>query len=110
MLSSSAVGKVESYTDVISGRARRIGDELKGHGRSIVADSHEVGAGFLHLSETEEGHECAVGAELDVEFGTLLAVYEGLESFDNLTAEDRAGNGSNGVAAVVGEVPFVSGG
>lgn len=108
VLGSSAVGEVESHADVINSRGRGVGDELKSHGRGVVANAHEIRAGGLELGETEEGHEGAICAKLDVELGTLLAVDKSLESLDDLTTQDRAGDGSDAVTAVVGEVPLVN--
>lgn len=110
---SCAVGKEEADVDVggvgLGGSA--CGVQLKGHGGGVVDDAVEVWAGLGELCETKEGHESAVSTELGVELGGGLgAVDDGLERIEDLAGEDGAGDGANGLARVVGQVPFVDGG
>lgn len=106
--SSSAVGPEEANGEIVSrGLGRAGGDDLDDHGGGVVADAVELVVGSGQLGEAEEGHEGTVGTELDVEARRRLAVDNGLESGHDLTGEDRASNGTDGLAAVVGEVPLV---
>lgn len=109
--SSSAVGPEEADGEIVSrGLGGAGGDNLDDHGGGVVADAVELVVGSGQLGEAEEGHECTVGTELDVEARCGLTVNNGLESGHDLAGEDRAGNGTDGLAAVEGEVPLVGGG
>lgn len=109
--SSSAVGPEEADGEIVSrGLGGAGGDNLDDHGGGVVADAVELVVGGGQLGEAEEGHEGTVGTELDVEARRRLAVDNGLESGHDLAGEDRAGNGTDGLAAVECEVPLVGGG
>lgn len=113
MLGGGSVGKEEADVDVVGGGVLvgLVGDELKGHGRGVVADAVEVVADLVELGQAEEGHEGSVGAELDVELGGALGVVDDvLESRDDLAGKNGAGDGADAVRGVVGKVPFVGGG
>lgn len=98
---SRAVRKVEADVDVICRwvRGRRdggVGEELKGHRRSVVDNPGELVRDSRQLCETKEGQEGSVGAELDADLGGRLAGDGGVELGNNLCGERRASDGADG--------------
>lgn len=107
VLGGSAVGEVEADTDIVNSRIGSVGNQLESHGGCVVDNAHKVRASLVKTSQAEEGHESTVSTELDVHFGRLLALSEGLKSLDDLASQNGASNGTDGLAAIVGKVPLV---
>lgn len=108
-----AVGEKEADAEVLRLEvvAATRSNQLKGHGGGIVADAVKLWRSSGQLGEAEKGHESAVSAKLEVEArGAGFFLSESLEGLGDLAGEDGAGDGADGLASVVGEVPFVDGG
>lgn len=106
--------EVEAYENLVRARVARFGnwrgairEHLEGHGGGVVGHAVEIWGGELQVGQAEEGGEDAVGAELDAE-GLAAGCGDGrVEELYDLARERHAGDGDDGVAGVVGEVPFV---
>ena len=84
-----------------------VGDQLKGHGGSVVHDSSEVHGCSRELGETKEGQECSIGSELDSNLLLGLAGDRAVELLKDLGRECGSCNSSDGLCGVVCQVVLV---
>jgi hypothetical protein len=80
----------------------RVGEELKGHGRSIIRHTFEIRIHSREIRKTEEGSEGSVRSELDADFLFAVSGEGGVEEVDNLAGKGFAGDGAGVGAGVVG--------